>query len=303
MKKEEIENFKIQDFHNVTLTKMNHISEIQYMQRTNNQATIKKLNKDEYVLLASGEILEFKEHADNRTAHINSLYRTMKKLRYLINANFTGADNEKFITFTFAEQTNDPEKVYEEFKNFIKRFRYHFKDISKIEYLSVIEPHATGNFHLHVLFKFPDTEKIGFIDNKVISDIWGQGFTTTKDIKQVDNIGAYLSAYLTDIPLDEIPAKETLIKPEILEGGYKEVEGKAIVKGARLHYYPAGIRIYRSSRGIRPPERVKTTYKKAKEHVKAGSLTYSKSIQIELPEDKTNLLSYEYYNTKRTQNQ
>lgn len=303
MQKSEIENFKIKDHDLITLTRMNHISEIQYMQKKNNQATIKKINKKEYVLLATGEILEFKKHADTRTAHVNSMYRTMKHLRYLINNNFVGGKNEKFITFTFKNQTNDPEVVYKEFKSFIKRFRYHFKEKSRIEYLSVIEPHATGNFHLHVLFKFIDVDDIGFIDNKVIADIWENGFTTTKNIEEVDNIGAYLSAYLTDIPLNEIPQKEILTKPELLEGGYKEIEGEYIVKGARLHYYPKGMRIYRSSRGIKKPTREVMPYLLAKEKQELGTLTFSKTIELDLPENKSNVLSYEYYNTKRPQNQ
>lgn len=40
----------------VTVTKMGHITEIQYMQKMNHTATIKKLSKDEYCDLATGEI-------------------------------------------------------------------------------------------------------------------------------------------------------------------------------------------------------------------------------------------------------
>lgn len=296
MHKTDIKNFKIKDYHLVALTKMNHISEIQYMQKRNNKATIKKIDKYNYVHLESGELREFKKHADTRTAHINSMYRTMKQLRYLINNNFTGAKNEKFITFTFKKQTKDHKLVYSEFDKFIKRLRYYFKDKSSIDYLSVIEPHATGNFHLHVLFRFNDVIDIGFIDNKVIADIWGNGFTKTKDIEKVDNIGAYLSAYLADMPLKEIPEKE---KQELLEADFKDVKGECIVKGARLHYYPKGIRIYRSSRGIKKPTREVMPYLMAKEKQELGALTYSKTIEINLPNNKTNILSYEYYNTKR----
>lgn len=299
MQKSEVENFKINDYDFITLTRMNHVSEIQYMQKRNNEPTIKRLNKKEYVLLSTGEILEFKKHADSRVAHLNSMYRTMKQIRYLINNNFVGANNEKFITFTFKNQTSDPNVVYIEFDKFMKRLRYHFKDISCIEYIAIIEPHASGNFHLHVLFKFVDTEDIGFIDNKVIANIWGNGFTTTKNIQEVDNIGAYLSAYLADIPLSQIPEREILLKPELLQGGYKEIEGEYIIKGARLHYYPKGIRIYRSSRGIKKPTREVMPYLMAKEKQELGTLTFSKTIKIDLPDDKSNILSYEYYNSKR----
>ena len=73
----------------VTVTKMGHITEIQYMQKVNRSATIKKLSKDEYCDLATGEIKEFK-HMEVRTDSYNSLRQTFKKLRYLINNNFRG---------------------------------------------------------------------------------------------------------------------------------------------------------------------------------------------------------------------
>ena len=47
----------------VTVTRMGHITEIQYMQKMNRSATIKKLSKDEYCDLATGEIKEFKRHS------------------------------------------------------------------------------------------------------------------------------------------------------------------------------------------------------------------------------------------------
>ncbi len=65
--------------------------------------------------------------------------------------------------------------------------------------------------------------------------MWGQGFTKTKRLKDTDNVASYLMAYLTNVPKDEI-----------VPGTIK----KGIIKGARLHFYPSGVHIYRGSRGL-----------------------------------------------------
>lgn len=303
MRKEEIKDFAINDNSLVTVTKMNHITEIQYMQKRNNKAIIKKLNDKEYVLLETGEIKEFMQHADTRTAHLNSLYRTMKQMRYLINHNFIGADNEVFVTLTLYGQlqTNDPKKLYRYFQGFMDRLRYRYKEKTSIDYINVVEPHASGNFHCHVLLKFNDMEKHP-LDKQIVKDIWGLGEQVdVRDLDNVDNVGAYVSSYLTDMPVEDIPVEK------LLEGkvgtGVKEVDGKVIVKGARLRYYPKGIRIYRPSKGIERPTREQMTYLKAKEYIGTAIPTYLKTIEIDLPNDKTNILSYEYYNSKRKSNQ
>lgn len=298
MRKEEIKDFTINGNSLVTVTKMNHITEVQYMQKRNNKAIIKKLNDKEYVLLETGEVKEFMQHADTRTAHLNSLYRTMKQMRYLINHNFVGADNEAFITLTLYGhlQTNDPKKLYVYFDKFMKRLRYRYSETS-IDYINVVEPHASGNFHCHVLLKFNDMEKHP-LDKQILKDIWGLGEQVdVRNLDDVDNVGAYVSSYLTDMPVEDIPV-EKLIEGKV-GTGVKEVDGKVIVKGARLHYYPKGIRIYRPSGGIKKPTREQMTYLKAKEYIGTAIPTYSKTIEIDLPNDKTSILSYEYYNLKR----
>lgn len=72
--------------------------------------------------------------------------------------------------------------------------------------------------------------------------MWKQGFTKTKKLRDSDNVAAYLMAYLTDMPKDEILPSKT--------------KSKAIIKGARLYFYPTGVHIYRSSRGIMHPSKI-----------------------------------------------
>ena len=100
----------------VTVTQMNHLTEIQYMEKMNRTASTRKLNKDEYVLLETGEVKEF-NHSKNRSEGYNSLRKTFKKIRYLINNNFTGKPNELFVTLTYAENMTDTKRLYTDIKN------------------------------------------------------------------------------------------------------------------------------------------------------------------------------------------
>ena len=107
--------------------------------------------------------------------------------------------------------------------------------------LVVLEPQASGSWHLHGLIK--SKHQLPFIDNnKVIEPMWGQGFTKTKRLKDTDNVASYLMAYLTDVPKDKI-----------VPGTSK----KGVIKGARLHFYPSGVHIYRNSRGLTRPKKIK----------------------------------------------
>ncbi len=95
--------------------------------------------------------------------------------------------------------------------------------------LVVLEPQASGSWHLHGLIK--SKHQLPFIDNnKVIEPMWGQGFTETKRLKDTDNVASYLMAYLTDVPKDKI-----------VPGTSK----KGVIKGARLHFYPSGVSSFR----------------------------------------------------------
>lgn len=280
----------------VRVTVMNHIIEIQHMEKRNSQQHIKKLDKDTYVDLKTGEMKEF-NHSENRQENNNSLRQTFKKLRYLINNNFAGKPNELHITLTYSENMTDPTQLYLDFKNFIKRLKYEYKNNSSIDYISVIEPQERGAWHSHLLIRFNDLDNI-YIKNKDLAEIWGHGFVTIKSLKDIDNIGAYLSAYLSDIELTE--ENVNLVTKEQKQIEFKTVEGKEkkFVKGGRLHMYPPGMNLFRKSKGIVYPERKDMTYKNAKKIVGFAQPHFKKSYKI-VTDDFTNVLTYEQYNTNR----
>jgi hypothetical protein len=278
----------------VKVTKMNHIVEVQHMEKMNRKNNIKKLNKDEYVEISTGEIKEFK-HSANRQQSYNSLRQTFKKLRYLINNNFTGKGNELHAILTYKENMTDPKQLYKDFQNFIDRLRYKYKNESSIDYLCVVEPQGRGAWHCHVLVRFNSLKQI-FIKNKDLRELWGHGFVTIKSLKDVDNIGAYLSAYLADVELTDEMVKDVYKAGDKVE--VKEVEGKKFIKGGRLHMYPPGMNLYRKSKGILEPERKEMKFKEIEKVVGSAKPHYQKAYHIQ-NDDFENTISFLQYNTKR----
>lgn len=190
-----IENYSVYDESLVKLTQTGNITQILSLAHKNNSCPIKKLNKDEYVLVDTGEILKC-NHIDNRSQNLNTIRRSISNLRDLINNNFIGGSNELWITLTFGER-----KVYNSkelcsiFEKFIKRLRYKFKNI-KLDYIYVPEPHQKGDWHIHLLLKANNPL---YIDNSLLNKIWGHGFVKVNRLKDITNIGAYVSAYLINI--------------------------------------------------------------------------------------------------------
>jgi len=277
----------------VRVTKMNHIVEVQHMEKMSTGSSIRKLDKYRYVDIRDGEIKEFEKFSDKRSDNFNSLRKTFKTLRYLINNNFSGSGNELHITLTYKENMTDTKVLYEDFKNFMKRFRYSFKSYGSIDYLTVIEPQERGAWHHHLLLRFNDVQDKIFLDGNMVSEIWGHGFIKIKTLSGVDNIGAYLSAYLADVEVTDDHAATGKEVTKMVDG----VE-KKFIKGGRLHRYPNGMNLYRTSRGIKKPDRVDMAYSDIKKVVGSAKPHYTKSIQIET-EDFNNVITYEQYNMKR----
>lgn len=247
----------------VKYTDLGSIKEVMYMSKTfdGQQFGVRKLSKDEYMVIDTGEVKEYK-HGETRKDNTDNLRRTFKKIRNIINYNFCGGNNELMFTGTYRENMTDREQLYHDFEKFIKRLKYKY---GHVEYMNIVEPQGRGAWHVHVLLKFMDCDKI-FIPNKELAELWGKGFVTVRRIRSdVDNLGAYLSAYLGDIELcDENTEviREYCDSNKVVEYKTVEVDGrqKKFVKGGRLHLYPAGMNIYRKSRGIKEPVPEKVSY-------------------------------------------
>lgn len=278
-----------------------HSKEIMYSQKRGRGACIRKLNKTEYVDLRDGEIKEFKKQHKRSDDKI-SIARSMKLLRDLINANVTEPKNCRWVTLTYADNMQDPKKLYDDFKNFRKRFKVVY---GYVPYIVAVEPQGRGAWHLHVILIFDDTAP--FIPNQQLRKMWKQGFVWVTALDDVDNVGAYLTAYLGDIPLDEY---ETLGRSAPLDCNIKECEyiqedgtkvKKKVVKGARLSLYPAGMRIFRNSRGLKKPEVKYCSEATAAEEVHDMVMTYE-TTKFLTDEDTGyfNIINYRFYTKKRT---
>lgn len=226
------------------------------------EQTIKVIEGKRYVNLETGEIHAMDTSNNSRLDNLKSTKQTMKKLRRIIAHNFTGGKNQLWITLTYRDHVTETAIVYRDFKAFIRRIRNQF---GKVDYITVIEPQASGRWHLHVLLK-NDSELT--IPNNDLAKMWGQGFTKTKRLRRADRVGNYLIAYLSNLQI----------------GDDEDSQNKAIIKGARLYMYPKGIRIYRTSRGIEKPLEITTTKGELIETYKINSPpTFSRTTKHETP--------------------
>lgn len=309
MQVKKIDNFHTDNNMKVTVTETGNIIEIRIM--TSDVLThIKKLNADEYVVLATGEVKEM-NHQDNRIDNLETLKQTFSYLRKIINSNITDENIEccRFVTLTYKENMKDTERLKKDLKEFYSRFKYYCKkrNIKQPEYITIVEPQGRGAWHAHIIFIFKKNPP--FIPKADLEKIWGFGFVNIKAIDEnCDNVGAYLSAYVSNLALDDVKDISILEKAKLTD--FKEVEAtdengnktsKAVIKGLRLRLYPKGVRIFRHSKGIKLPSTYECSYGEAMEIVKDSKKTYEKSIEIIDDEtgETVNKIKYEHYNKKR----
>ncbi|WP_312635985.1 hypothetical protein [Oscillibacter sp.] len=285
----------------VRLKEMGNIYEVRSMSRTPTMP-IKKLNKDYFVELGTGEVKEFK-HTEHRTDNLTSVAQSVKHMREYINTNVIDPRKALFITLTYAENMQDPKRLYNDFRKFNMRLAYYIRKnhLPIYEYLVAIEPQARGSLHAHLLLIFQ--KKAPFIPSVDLAKIWGHGFIKIRALKNIDNIGAYLSAYLGDMELGEALGVGTSgnsfkVVETTDESGKRQ--SKAIVKGARLRLYPKGFRLFRKSRGIVLPVIKDFTEAEAMREIGNAALTYEKTIKIVDDSGKTcSIINYRHYNKKR----
>lgn len=156
----------------------------------------------QYIDMETGEILSPEEvKLRNRQKNVQA---QRNKVRRLALANFTRHD--KFLTLTFQENIQDIEKANKCFKQFIQNMNRELarRDMPKLEYLAVIEFQKRGAIHYHMLCKLP------YFRVEIIRDCWRRAIKVTgktgnidlKDIRHVDNVGAYIVKYMSKDMVD-----------------------------------------------------------------------------------------------------
>lgn len=243
-------------------------------------ATVKKLSKKEYLVVSTGEVKEYKPKEETTEKAIEDLKKTFTRLRQLIRTNFDNVSkNQLFLTLTYGENMRDPEKLMKDFEIFYKRLKRKCKNC-KFEYISVAEPQGRGAWHFHIMLKAVN-QKYLFIDNKVVSELWGHGWTTTEALRS-DDVGSYYVAYFTDI-LDPNSKNE-----------------KKRQKGERLKYYPKGFKFYRTSRGIKKPKEISIKYEELEKQGYENTYTTAFQIYDELEDKVLNRIQKETWKRPTT---
>lgn len=133
----------------------------------------------------------FTSQETKKENRVKIAHRARSHVRRMVNAN---PQLNKFLTLTFAENLTDIEKARYEFDKFVKRVK---TEIKTFQYVVVIEFQKRGAIHFHLLCNLP------YVDSKKLAKIWGNGFIKINRIDHVDNVGAYVTKYMTKDNIDE----------------------------------------------------------------------------------------------------
>lgn len=133
-----------------------------------------------------------KKNEDEYKRRLSNIVRSKMRINRLINANVTG--NDSFITFTFKENICDIDIANSLWKCFIDKWNKRRKraGLPKLNYVAVIEFQKRGAIHYHCCFF-----NIEYVPHDYILRLWGNGSVNLKSIKDVDNVGAYITYYLS----------------------------------------------------------------------------------------------------------
>lgn len=239
------------------------------------QPKIEWLDDEYFINLRTGEIKQ-RQHTESRgdKLAIPEVRRTLRRMRALINSNFFGDRNETFLTLTYKENMQDTRRLYEDLRKFVAKMQ---RRLGTIKYLTAVEPQQRGAWHAHVLLK-QMTSHATYMPVEEIAELWGQGFIWATALKEADNVGAYLSAYLSNTPEDD-----TIERP--LAEGYQQLgtnAPKRVIKGGRLHMYPKGIHIYRASQNMERPiiKKIRPTSAECGALLASTEITYKSRLEL-----------------------
>lgn len=213
----------------------------------NNLKDYEKINKNEYRNKKTGEIKQY-EHNEFRSEKSDK--RSMRQLEKILLNNFSGADNELFVTLTTEEEVTDISKMKHNFKKFWDKLK---KDYADIEYVYVFEmQQERESLHIHVMIKALSHKKL-YISNTKITEYWGQGQTQTK------RINAKPSFFKIDVE------KEMSGKCKPIEVCNIDKLISYMCKYNTKENVPTGVRLYSTSRNIKSPSSTIMKYSSFKE--------------------------------------
>lgn len=299
------DDVKVCDSVQVKLKTAGNTSVIQFTAGNNKSCPVRNLSKDSYLDTKTGEVKQ-KKKSESRYQSPKSVRKSINRLMDLIRCNATDPAKCKWITVTYEEVMTDGKQAFLDAKLFLRKLkRLLAKQIDctagqkSFQYITIAEPQGEnhGNsWHLHILLIFEDTAP--FIENDTIAEIWSHGITFTHKVFDGDGLALYFKVYLSDIEYEDanVDDEEKTNKPASVE---KIVDGvsKQFLKGERLKYYPRGMNLYSSSRGIKKPVVEELTNKEAMARVGDAKLVYRETYSIGA-DKKGNLVDKRYYKKK-----
>lgn len=116
---------------------------------------------------------------------MSSYIRTKNNIKRLAWCNTN--DFCSLLTLTFEENVQNFDKANYELKNFLKKIRRIYPDI---KYLGVCEFQKRGAIHYHLLTNI-------FHNANNLAQIWRNGFIKINKLRNRDNLGNYISKYLS----------------------------------------------------------------------------------------------------------
>lgn len=135
----------------------------------NSLKNIKRINKNEYMNIETGEVFQYKKREKRNKKSMN---RSMNKLDEYLSNNFSGDKNEIFLTMTYEKGEADYDKAVEDLNEFWKKLKREFQDL---EYVGIIESQALRkSWHIHMLIKDIGHKEL-YIPKEELNRIWGKG--------------------------------------------------------------------------------------------------------------------------------
>lgn len=251
-----------------------NVIDIKQTARAPRKIQVQWIDADTYIDLDTGEVkaAQRSESRGDRMA-LPEVRRTLARMRGLINANFFGDDNERLVTVTYQENMTDTTRLYYDLQQFVEKMR---RRLGEIKYVTAVEPQGRGAWHAHMLVK-QLTANSTYLTTEMVQDIWPHGWIVdVEPMASVDNVGAYLSAYLSNAP-DDAAGEIASALPE----SDRRVP-KRVIKGARLRMYPRGTHIYRSSRNLDLPlqKKIRPLSSELLDLIAGAELRYSQKIDL-----------------------
>lgn len=141
----------------------------------------------------TGEIRRKDYSYDPESARQANCRRAKNNLRRLLISNF---DNRStFITLTFrngsVQDVTDVKECNIAFRQFIKRMRRRYGGFKYCTVIEFQDTNGRGAVHYHVVADIP------YVHYEKLAEIWENGFIGINRIDHVDNVGAYITKYMT----------------------------------------------------------------------------------------------------------